>query len=121
MYASSDEICLYFEKFCDKHDLHKYYKLQHEVTKASWNDDKGGWDVEVTRRDTGEIIHDTCDFLINASGILNAWQWPSIPGLKEYKGTLLHTANWDKTVDLEGKHVGLIGNGWVLSIVRMIL
>jgi cation diffusion facilitator CzcD-associated flavoprotein CzcO len=111
VYAGSDEISLYFEKFCDKYDLRKYCKLQHEVTKASWNENKGSWDVEVTRHDTGNIIHDICDILINACGVLNAWQWPSIPGLEEYKGKLLHTARWDRKVDLEGKHVGLIGNG----------
>lgn len=117
VYASSDEISLYFENFCDKYDLRKYCKLQHEVIKASWNEDIGNWNLEVTRRDTGNIIRDTCDILINACGILNAWRWPSIPGLEEFKGRLLHTAKWDQNVDIEGKHVGLIGNGWVLSIV----
>lgn len=42
---------------------------------------------------------------------MNAWRWPAIPGLDKYKGTLLHTANWDDNVNLTGKHVGLIGNG----------
>jgi cation diffusion facilitator CzcD-associated flavoprotein CzcO len=83
----------------------------HEVTKASWNEDMGNWNLEVTRRDTGNIIRDTCDILVNACGILNAWRWPSIPGLEEYKGKLLHTAKWDQNVDIEGEHVGLIGNG----------
>ena len=119
MYAGSDEICLYFERFCDKYDLRKYCKLQHEVIEAAWNEYKGGWSVKITRHDTGDIIHDTCDILINASGVLNAWRWPSIPGLKEYKGRLLHTAKYDRSVDLEGKHVGLIGNGYVLCIAQM--
>jgi cation diffusion facilitator CzcD-associated flavoprotein CzcO len=43
--------------------------------------------------------------------VLNNWKWPSIPGLFEYKGTLLHTANWDERINLKGKRVGLIGNG----------
>lgn len=46
-----------------------------------------------------------------SSGILNNWKWPAIPGLHNYQGTLLHTANWDENIDLTGKHVGLIGNG----------
>ena len=71
----------------------------------------GNWNLEVTRRDTGDIIRNTCDILINACGILNAWRWPSIPGLEEFKGKLLHTAKWDQNVGMEGKHVGLIGNG----------
>ena len=105
---------LYLEKFWDK-----YCKLQHEVIRASWNEDKGSWDVEITRHDTGDITHDTCDIFINACGVLGVWRWPSIPGLMECKGSLLHTATWDRNVDLEGKHVGLIGNEYILSIAQM--
>lgn len=61
---------------------------------------------------SGNIIKDSCDILINAGGILNAWRWPAIPGLKNYKGKLLHSAKWDDTVDLKGKNVGLIDNGY---------
>ncbi|KAF8809499.1 FAD/NAD(P)-binding domain-containing protein [Phlegmacium glaucopus] len=111
VYAGSDEIRLYFENFCDKYDLRKYCRLQHEVTRASWNEGKGSWEVEVTRCDAGNTIRDICDVLINATGVLNAWRWPSIPGLEEYKGKLFHTARWDREADLEGKHIGLIGNG----------
>ena len=57
---------------------------------------------------------DSCDVLINAGGYLNEWRWPKIPGLHNYKGKLLHSANWDDTVSLEGKNIGLIGNGWVI-------
>jgi cation diffusion facilitator CzcD-associated flavoprotein CzcO len=31
--------------------------------------------------------------------------------LHDFQGKLLHTAQWDNSVDLTGKHVGLIGNG----------
>lgn len=56
-------------------------------------------------------IHDFCDVFINASGVLNNWRWPDVEGLDDYRGVLLHTANWDDDVQLEGKRVGLIGNG----------
>jgi cation diffusion facilitator CzcD-associated flavoprotein CzcO len=48
---------------------------------------------------------------VNASGILNNWKWPSIPGLQSFKGQLLHSAHYDESADLTGKRVGLIGNG----------
>lgn len=85
--------------------------MGHQVTNATWDAKKGGWDVEVAKASDGIVIHDSCDILVNAAGVLNAWKWPDIPGLHTYKGTLLHTARWDTTVDLNGKHVGLIGNG----------
>lgn len=111
VYAGSDEISQYFERFADKYNLRQYIKLQHQVSKAVWDANLGNWDVEVVDTKNGAIISDTCDILVNASGVLNAWKWPDIPGLNTFKGKLLHTARWDQSVDLDGKHVGLIGNG----------
>lgn len=85
--------------------------MKQEVVGAAWNHSRNGYDVQIKDVTSGQIFSDYCDILINASGILNAWRWPAIPGLDKFKGTLLHTANYDETVDLTGKHVGLIGNG----------
>lgn len=111
VYAGSAEIREYFNNFSRKYDLQKYCKLSHVVTGARWDERHGKWNVDVTDLTTGAVIHDDCDIFVNASGVLNAWKWPAVPGLETYKGTLLHTARWDTSIDLTGKHVGLIGNG----------
>ncbi|CAI6334554.1 unnamed protein product [Periconia digitata] len=111
VYASSREIFQYFNDFAHKYGLRRFVKTQHQVGGAFWNQQKGGYDVQVQDLSTGKTHTDHCDIMINASGILNNWAWPAIPGLDRYKGVLLHTANWDENVDLEGRHVGLIGNG----------
>ncbi|KAI0160643.1 FAD/NAD(P)-binding domain-containing protein [Xylariaceae sp. FL1272] len=111
VYPPAKEIFDYFEGFATKYNLHQYVHLEHSVIGAYWNSDKGGYDVKVKDTANNLIVTDHCDILINAGGVLNNWQWPAIPGLDKYKGTLLHTANWDDSVSLEGKHVGLIGNG----------
>jgi cation diffusion facilitator CzcD-associated flavoprotein CzcO len=111
VYASSDQIFEYFEGFARKYHLHDFVKTEHQVSGAFWNKERNGYDVKVQDLKTGTEVTDHCDILINASGILNNWRWPAIPGLKDFKGTLLHTADWDEKVVLDGKHVGLIGNG----------
>jgi cation diffusion facilitator CzcD-associated flavoprotein CzcO len=111
VYASSKEIYQYFNDFARKYALHKYIETEHQVIGAQWNKEKGGYNVKVHDMKSNREVDDHCDILINASGILNNWQWPAIPGLKDFKGTLLHTASWDEKVDLTGRHVGLIGNG----------
>jgi cation diffusion facilitator CzcD-associated flavoprotein CzcO len=111
VYAGSGEIFNYFDQFSKKYGLRKDCQTERKVVGATWNNEKGGYDVVVEDTVSGEKTHDYCDILINASGILNAWRWPAIPGLDKYEGTLLHTANWDPSIDLSGKHVGLIGNG----------
>ncbi|PFH50241.1 hypothetical protein AMATHDRAFT_61440 [Amanita thiersii Skay4041] len=110
-YAGSDEIYEYFTRFSNKYDLMKYCKLKHQVVGARWNDQAGKWNVEVLDHDTGKTFSESCDFLINGTGVLNNWRWPAIPGLEDFKGDLLHTARWNGNVNLKDKHVGIIGNG----------
>lgn len=42
---------------------------------------------------------------------ISNWKWPSIEGLKSFKGTLLHSAAFDNSIDLTGKTVAVIGSG----------
>ncbi|KIW77161.1 hypothetical protein Z517_09607 [Fonsecaea pedrosoi CBS 271.37] len=108
-FATSPEIHRYFDEFAAKYDLERHIRYNSQVSGAKWNDEQGKWAVEITQN--GKVVHDACDILINASGILNNWRWPAIPGLENFKGPKLHSAAWDETLDLTGKKVGLIGNG----------
>lgn len=54
---------------------------------------------------------DHVDMILDGCGVLNKWKWPNIPGLHDFKGDLLHSAQWNQTVSLEGKRVALIGAG----------
>lgn len=70
------------------------------------------WLLKIQRGDNLEdIIEDKCHVFINATGVLNKWKWPAIKGLETFQGAKLHSANWDDTVELEGKRVGVIGCG----------
>lgn len=49
----------------------KYMKLSHKVVGASWVEEDQEWHVQVQRGDDpGDIVHDKCNILINASGVL---------------------------------------------------
>ena len=60
---------------------------------------------------SGQIFDDHSHILINAGGHLSNWAWPDVPGIKDFEGQLMHSADWDTSINLEGKKVGLIGNG----------
>ena len=57
------------------------------------------------------MFTDNCDIYVSATGILNKWQWPEIPGLKTFEGKTVHTADWDASTEMEGKEIALIGAG----------
>lgn len=57
--------------------------------------------VKLLRTDLPEpiVVEDEADVLITGTGLLNEWKWPNIPGLHNFKGELLHTANWNDDFD----------------------
>lgn len=54
----------------EKHDLMRYMKLSQEVVGAHWDQKAGKWHVTVRSTKTGEEFTDTCDVLLNGSGVL---------------------------------------------------
>ncbi|KAL4924805.1 flavin-containing monooxygenase [Aspergillus undulatus] len=112
-YSEAEEILEYFKDVVNVHGLGRYVKLNHWVEGAYWDDKRGKWKLEIRADDeagVGRTIFDEGDVLINATGVLNNWKWPAVPGLDKFKNKL-HSANWDSTIDLEDKVVGIIGNG----------
>ncbi|KAJ5708017.1 monooxygenase [Penicillium malachiteum] len=114
-YSSGSEVQQYLKNFSKKHDLEKYCRFNAKVTSASWANDAGCWKVKYQDLASDHShVQDTevdADIFLNASGPLNQWKWPSIPGLSDYQGELVHTANWKEDLSLDGKRVALIGNG----------
>ncbi|KAK5447968.1 hypothetical protein LTS15_009467 [Exophiala xenobiotica] len=116
-YSKAEPINNYLNKVCDKLDLRKYMILNSRVTAAHFDKDKGIWNLSITqkREDGSEVeIHDDCDLLLGAIGILDRWQYPKIPGLEKFKGRVVHTAGWPKDYQAEQwkrDHVAVIGSG----------
>lgn len=65
----------------------------------------------IENQQTHEITHDWSHILINGTGILNSWKWPSIAGLHSFSGPKMHSAAWDHSIDLENKTIAVIGTG----------
>ncbi|KAK5408632.1 hypothetical protein LTR06_007475 [Exophiala xenobiotica] len=91
--------------------VEKYVRLQHEVEALSWSDKNLKWTVSVHDVQRDLRFEDHADVVINCTGVLNEWKWPAIPGLQRFRGTLLHSAAWDSSVNLKGMRVALVGAG----------
>lgn len=112
-YASSKEIHAYLKGVAKCYDLERYITYNSRVTSAQWQADTATWKVTIHG---GPTV--TSEILINGSGILNDPQMPAIKGLSDFAGPLLHTAAWDRSVDLTGKRIGVIGAG--ASAIQML-
>lgn len=62
--------------------------------------------VKIQDVDSGLVYTDEADVLISATGALNNWKWPGIPGLHDFKGKLMHSAKWDESYDYSVRSPG---------------
>lgn len=98
-YASGKDIFNYWKDVVSKYGVDKYVRLSHKIIEARFNEASSKWHVKVCKVDSGEVFEDTADVLYNCIGALNEWKWPDIQGLHDFKGDLLHSANWDESWD----------------------
>ncbi|CAI6337347.1 unnamed protein product [Periconia digitata] len=115
-YPGQEEILDYLRNVAQKYQLYKYIRFNSSVEAASWNDGAAQWkvDVKVTGEKDSEFspaYSIQCDFLVSAVGQLNQPHYPDIEGLEDFKGKVMHSARWDWSYNLEGKRIGVIGNG----------
>ncbi|TVY68915.1 putative sterigmatocystin biosynthesis monooxygenase [Lachnellula suecica] len=109
-YSGSEEIWRYFKDIAQTYDLEKYIKLNTKVERAVWDEEGGVWRLTLVGPD-GTRFEDACEILANASGVLNSWKYPDVPGISDFKGKLMHSASWDSEYDLRGKTVAVLGGG----------
>ncbi|KAI0057669.1 FAD/NAD-P-binding domain-containing protein [Artomyces pyxidatus] len=118
-YAPGHEILAYLHRVVEKYKLMRFIRLSHELTHARWDEPSGQWHLRIRRGDTGEAFDDTADVLYLGTGCLSRWRWPDIPGLGDFKGRVVHSAQWDVSEgrweegvqDWGDKRVGVVGNG----------
>ena len=68
-YSSSEEIWQYFKDVSTKYDLERYVKLNTEVESATWDEEEGKWKLSIVGAD-GSHFEDSCEILVNGSGVL---------------------------------------------------
>ena len=98
------EIQAYFEKVVDDFDIRTLIHFNTEIVRMEWIDDQ--WEVETA---SGKVDH--AHAVIACTGVLHFPKVPEIKGLKSFAGKAMHTAEWDESVPLSGKSIGIIGNG----------
>ncbi|CAG8321036.1 unnamed protein product [Penicillium nalgiovense] len=105
------EIHQYWKHVADKYGCMEYTKLRQQIFEAVWDEEQSKWNLRIQDLASSTTYIDRCDVVVQATGALNNWKWPNIPGLQEFKGTLMHSASWNQSYDYKGKRVAVVGNG----------
>ncbi|ANY22232.1 flavin-containing monooxygenase [Gordonia terrae] len=109
-YPTGPEYLDYMHSVAEKHDLYRNIHLSTSVLSATWDESRQRWEV-VSRGPDGAVRRTNAAAVITALGVLNSVNIPDIPGLDDFEGTVIHTAEWDPELDLTGKRVTVIGTG----------
>lgn len=70
-YSGAPEIWQYLKDVATKYDLEKYIKFNTKVESAKWDEEKGVWRLDLVKAD-GSHFEDTCEILVNGSGVLKS-------------------------------------------------
>ena len=86
--------------------LREHIRFGTEVEAATFDEDNGRWTLELAGGETAEF-----DVLICATGQLSRPRMPDVAGRGTFTGAQFHSAEWDHSVDLDGKRVVVVGGG----------
>jgi 4-hydroxyacetophenone monooxygenase len=109
-YSPQQELHRYFRECATEFGIRPRIRFGTEVTSMQYDEETGTWSLDLLRSDGREETL-TANAVISAVGQLNRPQLPAIEGRDSFAGPSFHSAEWDHTVDLAGKRVGVIGTG----------
>lgn len=106
MYAPQGEILTYMKQVIEKNDLSKHIRYNMEAYICEFLTENAFW--KITDRKGVSL---TAQIVIFGAGPLNRPHTPDIKGLADFTGKIIHSGKWDKSYDLTGKKVAVIGTG----------
>ena len=107
LFPDDKQMRAYFDHVDKVYGLRADIEFENPVLGADWDEERRVWTI---RSQNG--IPAEARYVIFATGSSYTPYSPSIAGLDEFGGLVLHTAAWpEEGIDLAGKRVGVIGTG----------
>ncbi|KAJ5199797.1 FAD/NAD(P)-binding domain-containing protein [Penicillium cf. griseofulvum] len=113
LFPPQSEILNYMHRVASYYGVCDHFIGNTEWEGADWQDEKQLWLVRLKDLQTGDQFTRECRILISGVGGLVNPRKLDVEGSETFEGSIIHTAQWQKSVDLRDKHVSVIGNGGV--------
>ncbi|WMT72848.1 NAD(P)/FAD-dependent oxidoreductase [Bradyrhizobium sp. Ash2021] len=108
-FAQRQELLDYLKKVALEYDIRSHIRLNTELIASRWDENKRRWISTLKTGDGEETFESTT--LVSAIGQLNDPSPAHFKGEENFQGTMLHSALWSDDIQLDGKHVAVIGTG----------
>jgi len=108
-YSAQPEILDYLRKVTRKYELYSQIKFQTHVKSSIWVESIKKWKVTTVNKNSNQEEEQLFDLVVSGPGALRL---PHVPSeFKAFKGPWCHSAEWDHSIDLKNKVVGIVGSG----------
>ena len=105
VFASGPEVKAYIDACADRYDVRRFVRLGAEVRERTWDDEAHLWRLSLP---DGGL---TARFVVSAIGAFVNPRPAKIEGLDSFGGSVLRSAAWDPSVELDGRRAAVIGTG----------
>lgn len=114
--ATGDSIVTYMQETASMYGIDKNIKYRHRIQAADWSSKRQAWDLTVDADGEAQHVqaqHVQARFLIMGTGYYDYDQplETTIPGIENFKGTVVHPQFWPEDFDYSGKKLVIIGSG----------
>jgi len=109
-FSQREAIRSYFSALAERFGVTARLQLNTEVLSSRYEPSRHRWQLRVRGSD-GNVSDHEFNAVVSAVGQLNKPKIPDIPGVGSFAGDAWHTAQWNHSVSLKGKRVGVIGTG----------
>lgn len=109
-YAKQPEILRYLQEVAQDCGIAENTRFGTRVSSATYDQEEHHWVVCGTDK-TGSPFRIVSDVVISAVGLLGTPYVPDYPGMEDFTGEIVHSAQWRDRVELAGRRVALVGTG----------
>ena len=106
VFARGREVKAYIDQCADRYDVRRFIRLEAEVLSRAWDEDGRLWRLELPG---GEQL--SARFVVSAVGAFVNPKSPEIEGLDDFRGDVLRSSAWDRSVALAGRRAAVVGTG----------
>ncbi|XP_028157834.1 senecionine N-oxygenase isoform X1 [Ostrinia furnacalis] len=112
-YLPAKDMLAFLQLYSDKHGVTPHIKFSHHVQMVIPKAGPTGelWDITFKDLKTGESETREYDYVFVCNGHYNTPFIPSIPGLKQYEGDVMHSHDYRVPEIFAGKRVLVVGAG----------
>ncbi|KAI0890470.1 FAD/NAD(P)-binding domain-containing protein [Annulohypoxylon maeteangense] len=101
----------YLKDCASQHGVSQHIRLQHKVLSADWSQDVQKWSLVVNHDDL--LMDISASFLVLGSGYYDYYTplQTVIPGLEDFRGTVINPQFWPANYEHRDKKIAIIGSG----------